>query len=367
MTPRLQGRVMLVDHNEQDPIMVVIPVFNDWHAVDLLLRKLDTVCPEVHVLLVDDASTEPPPPGFLQSERRQTQTNRVRHLHASEDSFSETVAVATVTTESSFRSITKVQILELRRNLGHQRAIAIGLAYLNANALYRAVLVMDGDGEDDPRDVARLIERFDAEQGKKVIFARRSERSESLAFRFFYSIYRILHQLLTGRGINVGNFSILPVQAVDRLVAVTELWNHYASAVVKARLPHDSIPTKRGARLAGQPRMNFVSLVIHGLSSIAAYADVVGVRLLIASMGVIALTLMGIASVIAIKMGFAPEGVFAIPGWATNAIGMLLIILFLVFMLSIQFIFITLSNRQSAHFLPVRDYSYFVLRTRRIL
>ena len=56
----------------------------------------------------------------------------------------------------------------------------------------------------------------------------------------------------------------------------------------------------------------------------------------------------------------------AVPGWATNAFGLLLIVLFQAFMGSIMFIFITLSNRQGAQFLPVRDYSYFVLKIRRI-
>ncbi|MBL8799292.1 MAG: glycosyl transferase, partial [Planctomycetia bacterium] len=172
----------------------------------------------------------------------------------------------------------------------------------------------------------------------------------------------LLHQLLTGQGINVGNFSILPFESVDRLVAVTELWNHYPSAVFKARLPFEAIPTRRARRLAGQPRMNFVGLVIHGLSAIAAYGDVVGVRLLLASLLVIFLALAGLLAVVLVR--FTTD--LAIPGWATNAFGLLLIILFQAIASSVMFIFIILSNRQGANFLPVRDYSYFVLKTRRL-
>jgi hypothetical protein len=224
---------------------------------------------------------------------------------------------------------------------------------------------MDGDGEDDPRDVPGLIEAYRKHGGRKIIFARRTQRSESLTFRVFYSLYRLLYQAMTGQGINVGNFSILPFEAVDRLVAVTELWNHYASAVFKARLPWDSIPTRRAPRLAGRPRMNFVSLVIHGLSAIAAYGDVVGVRMLIASLVVILATMTGLAAVVAIRLS-EPAFAFPIPGWATTAFGLLLVLLFQAIMSSVLFIFIILSNRQGANFLPVRDYSYFVLRTRRI-
>jgi hypothetical protein len=349
----------------EDPIIVLIPVFNDWKATELLLRDLDGVLAEqmlsVQILLVDDASTEPPAAGYLQNgsatASEQFGERPARAAGASHAPSRTAVAVA-----APFKAITKVEILELRRNLGHQRAIAIGLAYIHANEPCQAVLVMDGDGEDDPRDVPRLIEHYRKLGGKKVIFARRTQRSESFVFRFFYMIYRLLHQLLTGQDINVGNFSILPFEAVDRLVAVTELWNHYASAVFKARLPADSIPTCRGVRLAGRPRMNFVSLVIHGLSSIAAYGDVVGVRMLLGSLAVIAATVIGLLTVVFIRTMTD----MAISGWATNAFGLLLIIMFQAIIGSIMFIFITLSNRQGAQFLPVRDYSYYVLKIRRI-
>jgi glycosyltransferase involved in cell wall biosynthesis len=344
----------------EDPIIILIPVFNDWKATQLLLHALDQELAsqqiQVQILLVDDASTEPPPEGYLQA------GGAARELLPSPHAESGTVATATLTAPRHLHSFTKIQILELRRNLGHQRAIAIGLAYIHANEPCQAVLIMDGDGEDDPRDVPRLIEQYRHDGGKQIIFARRTERSESLVFRFFYSLYRGLYQALTGQGINVGNFSILPFDAVDRLVAVTELWNHYASAVFKARLPTDSIPTKRAKRLAGQPRMNFVGLVIHGLSAIAAYGDVVGVRLLLASIVVIIGAIAGLITVASIRLMTD----MAIAGWATNAFGLLLVIMFLAIMQSMMFIFIILNNRLGANFLPVRDYSYFVLKTRRI-
>jgi hypothetical protein len=317
-----------------DPIVVLIPVFNDWQATELLLRQLDREMQrsdrQVHVLLVDDASTEPPAPHFLQE---------------------------------YFPSFARIEILELRRNLGHQRAIAVGLAYLQANEPCQAVVVMDGDGEDDPRDVPRLIARYEQEGRRAAVFAQRVERSESWLFRFFYVLYRCLYKLLTGRGINVGNFSILPWEALNRLVAVTELWTHYAAAVYKARLPVATIPTRRSTRLAGRSRMNFVALVMHGLSAIAIFGDVVGVRLLLANMAVVAMTLLGLGAVVVVRLTTD----LAVPGWATYAVGVILVLLFQAVLISFVFIFIILHSRQIANFLPVRDYSHFVLRTRSIL
>jgi glycosyltransferase involved in cell wall biosynthesis len=366
---------MSTSNGPEEPIVILIPVFNDWTAAGLLLHSLDEVLAREHlqvqVLLVDDASTEPPPDNFLRVPRSEA-ASRSEPVSfpgpgpgaAEITGFPVTeMEAAALTAAPAFASFTKVEILELRRNLGHQRAIAIGLAYIHANEPCQAVLVMDGDGEDDPRDVPRLIEEYYQRGGKTVIFARRTERSESLTFRVGYTLYRWLHQALTGQRINVGNFSILPFEAVDRLVAVTELWNHYAAAVYKARLPCDSIPTRRGMRLAGRPRMNFVSLIIHGLSAISAYGDVVGVRMLLASIFVILLAIAGLLTVVVIRLATD----LWIWGWATNAFGLLVVILFQAIMGSILFIFLVLNNRQGANFLPVRDYSYFVLRTRRIV
>src|SRR5262249_50615331 len=159
-----------------------------------------------------DASTEPPPADFLQR-LSSAEPERVSVHAPAEGSAAPTVVEA----PAAFRSLTRVQILELRRNLGHQRAIAIGLAYIHANEPCEAVIVMDGDGEDAPRDVPALIETYRKHGGHKVVFARRSQRSEPLTFRAFYAMYRVLYKLMTGHEINVGNFSILPFEAVDRL------------------------------------------------------------------------------------------------------------------------------------------------------
>ena len=53
---------------------------------------------------------------------------------------------------------------------------------------------MDGDGEDDPADVPRLIERCSALGNTKVVFAERTRRVDSLTFRAFYACYRAAHK-----------------------------------------------------------------------------------------------------------------------------------------------------------------------------
>ena len=82
----------------------------------------------------------------------------------------------------------------------------------------------------------------------------------------------------------MGNFSVIPRERLASLVVVSELWNHYAAAAMRSRQPFCTIPTRRAERLDGESKMNFVGLVVHGLSAISVYSDIVGVRLLIADL-----------------------------------------------------------------------------------
>src|SRR4029450_2258887 len=117
---------------------------------------------------------------------------------------------------------------------------------------------MDGDGEDTPEDVVRLVQAATKDPRRPVVFAERRRRSESYLFHLFYAFYRYAHRLLTGIPVRVGNFSLLPDVQLSRLVVGSGLWGHYAAAGFKARLPRKTIPTTRGQRLAGRPRMGFI-------------------------------------------------------------------------------------------------------------
>ena len=41
-----------------------------------------------------------------------------------------------------------------------------------------------------------------------------------------YGLYRILHRVLTGMSVRVGNFSAVPFGALTTLVGVSDLWTH---------------------------------------------------------------------------------------------------------------------------------------------
>ena len=66
-------------------------------------------------------------------------------------------------------------ILKLRRNVGHQRAIAIGLGYVSEHMQdAQRVVVMDSDGEDLPSTIPALLVKLEAITTDVVVARRKS-------------------------------------------------------------------------------------------------------------------------------------------------------------------------------------------------
>jgi hypothetical protein len=212
-------------------------------------------------------------------------------------------------------------ILKLRRNLGHQKAIALGLSYL-VNRLHeeQSVVVMDSDGEDMPQSVHQLLEQL-KDMNTDIVVASRKSRVETMRFKIFYAIYKRFFNLMTGRMISFGNFMALKPAAIKRLVAMQELPIHVASAVLASKLRTRLLPLDRGPRYEGKSKMNFVGLVLHGFRGMMVFAEDVLVRVGIAS-GIIALlTVLGIVAATLLKfLGFAT------PGWFSIALGIMALI-----------------------------------------
>ncbi len=314
-------------------ILMLIPVYQDWEALQIVIERLDEELTKhelrASLVLVDDASP----------------------------------TVPEVIVRKPLRAIDSVRLVTLRRNLGHQRAIAIGLAYVHEHITCDVVVVMDADGEDAPADVPRLIAECAAGNFQRIIFARRVKRSEGVRFATFYILFKALYRLMTGADMRVGNFSVMPFGILRRVVAVSEIWNHYAGGVMKARIPFATIETTRARRLAGEPRMNFVSLVTHGLSAIAVHGDVLGVRMLIGTSMLVVFAAMAIIAAVVIRLGTH----LAIPGWATYVVAFAVLMIMQAIGLSLFFIFIILGGRSHLDMIPQRDYVYFILEERGVL
>ena len=308
-------------------LVVAIPVFNDWDALRLLLQELDDALAasgmRAGVIVIDDGSKSHPPDDLVRD---------------------------------TPRALLDVEILQLARNLGHQRAIAIGLTFVHQERSCDAVVVMDGDGEDRPEDVPRLVDELLSTGCETVVFAARARRTEGLLFRLCYPLYRLAHRILTGVAVRVGNFSVVPHRHLSTFVVLSEAWNHYAAAIFHARIPHRSIPTVRGRRFSGRSTMSFVDLVTHGLSAIAVFGDIVGVRVLLGAFALFGSVVVLLFVTILIRLCTD----LAIPGWATYSSGLLVVISSQVLIVAFVGAFFILNSRNNLSFVPLRDYKLFI-------
>jgi hypothetical protein len=213
------------------------------------------------------------------------------------------------------------RILTLKRNCGHQRAIAVGLAYAVENDLADIVVVMDADGEDKPEDVPRLIAAI-GDRGSSIAVGQRSKRSEDMVFRIFYQCYRLMFLLLTGHRIGFGNFLALPLSCARRIANMGELWLSLPATILRSRVPIVNVPSARGLRFHGSSHMNLVALVVHGLRAMAVFVESVLTRIIL---GAVALLLLcALASAVAVVQKFMG---IATPGWVTSVVGVSLVIL----------------------------------------
>lgn len=268
-------------------LVIVMPVYEDRESARILMQHLQADAPQrPYIVAVEDGSIRDP-----------------------------------LTADDIAGAGLDGEVVVLARNMGHQRAIAVGLAHVAASIEADAAVVMDADGEDSPQSIGPLLAELATGRHDAVV-ARRRKRSETLKFRAFYAFYRFLFHLMTGREIRFGNFTALSMRAVKRLAAMQELWVHVAASVMVSRLRVGNVETDRGTRYAGTSQMNFVSLALHGMRSIMVFAEDVLVRVGIFCALLAGLALALLASTVVLKsIGFAT------PGWFSIAVGVLVLIL----------------------------------------
>jgi hypothetical protein len=318
--------------NENDRVVILMPVLDDWVSLGMLITRIDLLFADgrarFDIVAKDDGSNV----GFVPNGDMLTGG-----------------------------CIDSLEVIHLAANLGHQRAIAVGLSLIARRDDVGSVLVMDSDGEDRPEDIATLLEAARIHPDH-VILARRVRRSEGPGFRFGYVVYKLMFRLLTGKVINFGNFCLLPIAAVRSLVHTPDLWNNLAATIMRSRLRKTVVPTMRGIRLAGQSLMDLPALVIHGLSAMLVYSDLIFVRVLLACAMAGLAAVFGAVLVVLVHVTTS----FGIPGWASNMMGDLLIILMQTVVIAVATTLTVLSNRSQRPIVPYVDAPAFVADRQRV-
>ncbi|MBD3724697.1 MAG: hypothetical protein IE891_07955 [Flavobacteriaceae bacterium] len=134
------------------------------------------------------------------------------------------------------------------------------------------------------------------------------------------------------------------------------LWNHYSGGIIQAKIPYDKVLLDRGKRYRGQSKMNFNNLVLHGLSSISVYFDLLSVRILKLSLYGIAICLVAVFYILYQKL-FTSN---AIPGWASSLILIISGIILQLFSVTLIVLLLQLSSRKNIQAPNTKIYKDFI-------
>ena len=213
-----------------------------------------------------------------------------------------------------------LKIVSLEQNQGHQAAINVGLNYARGlERDFEAVVVMDSDGEDDPKAILQVLKDKNRED---IVFVSRAGRKEGIRFKIGYRVYKTIFFLIVGKRINYGNFSILSKKVLRHIANQSFL--HYPTFLSKQNFSIQYFPYNRRQRIDGSSKMNTKSLIFHGLYSLIELGEEV-LFFFIKILGVFFVLTFGMGIYIVLS-----KFVFntAIQGWASSfGIGLVIICL----------------------------------------
>ena len=239
-------------------IIILIPVFNDWQSLKKLIHEINLQIDSVKgykfsMIIINDGSTITQP--------------EIKKPH----------------------NLEFIKILNMIENRGHAECIAYGIKYINKNENFDNLLLMDGDGEDRPEEINKLLEKISLNHGISVV-AKRVKRSEGLIFRLLYQFHKIITFIFTGRKINFGNFSCLSKDDISKICDNTTLWSSYSGTLKKHIKKYNEINSIRGFRFFGPSKMSIFKLMYHSFSIIEVFKYQVLLRSLLLAIGLIYLS-----------------------------------------------------------------------------
>jgi glycosyltransferase involved in cell wall biosynthesis len=162
-----------------------------------------------------------------------------------------------------------VVVVELSRNWGHMGAISAGIQTARGNA----VILMDGDFQDPPEVLPKLIDAW-REGAQVVVAVRRSrqERSKVLA-ALFPLFYRVLGALSDYPiPLNAGVFSLMDRKAVDSVKEMGEKNRYLPGLRAWVGYRNTVVYYDRQDRAAGDGKLSFLSRIKYAMDAITSFS-----------------------------------------------------------------------------------------------
>lgn len=163
----------------------------------------------------------------------------------------------------------RVSVVHLSRNFGQQLAIAAGLAMADADA----VVLLDGDLQDPPEVIPRLIERW--EEGYDVVYAVKRKRKEGFVKRALFSLFYRLLRSVSSVDIpaDAGNFSLMDRSVVELINRMPERSRYVSGLRAYVGGRQSGVEFERAERFAGEPRQSPRRLLRMAFDAFFAFSD----------------------------------------------------------------------------------------------
>ncbi|MBF0424434.1 MAG: glycosyltransferase family 2 protein [Magnetococcales bacterium] len=224
--------------NKVESVSVIIPLLNEEESVDLLVNRLQAVADSLaygfEFLFVDDGSSDATLARLL---ARQAEDSRI-------------------------------VVLELTRNWGHQNAFNAGLDHAHGDLL----ILMDGDLEDPPELIPELLAKW--REGYPVVFTVKESRVQGRLRHFLTLVYYRLVRATSSVELveQAGMFSLLDHNAAQHLRALRERNKSYPMLRSFLGYRQASIKYHRPQRAHGRPRQTLKKLLSDGLNALFSFS-----------------------------------------------------------------------------------------------
>ncbi len=196
--------------------------------------------------------------------------------------------------EEAAQRDSRIMVLSLSRNFGHQAALTAALDHVNGDA----TVLMDGDLQDEPESIPRFLEKFF--EGYDVVYAQRTRRKEAWPLRLsYYIFYRLMARLSDMKlPLDAGDFALMSRRVVEHLQRLRELHRYLRGLRSWVGFRQIGIPVQRSERHSGRSKYSVLRLLKLAFDGIFAFS-IVPIRAA-AILGALAILFSGIFSVYAI-------------------------------------------------------------------
>jgi dolichol-phosphate mannosyltransferase len=163
----------------------------------------------------------------------------------------------------------RVKVVSLSRNFGHQAALTAGLEHARGDV----VVMLDGDLQDPPEVIPRLLERW--REGSEVVYAVREARQGETLFKtttaaWFYKLFGRLASI--DLAAQSGDFRLMDRRALDVLLAMPERTRFLRGMSVWVGFTQTAVAFVREPRTTGETKYTLRKMLRFSFDAITSFS-----------------------------------------------------------------------------------------------